>query len=313
MRLIVMANGPFGAPALERLLASSHEVVAIVVRPEKGRGKRRPPPSRVRVLAEQHGVELFEPASVNTPEFREQLAGLEPELFFVCDFGQILSSKSLAVTKLGGINLHASLLPKYRGAAPINWAVYDGEAETGVTVIHMTPGMDAGPILSVAKTPIGPKETTPELEDRLAELGAQLVLDAVDALTTGTAEPTPQDVSLVTKAPRLQKSDGQVDWSRPAIAIAAQVRALKPWPNTFATWQSADGNELRVIFDAVAAEPLADAAEPGTTVEVDKERLAIATGDGRLVIERIQPPGKRAMPVADFLRGHRVEIGDRWA
>ena len=230
----------------------------------------------------------------------------------MCDFGQILSSKTLAIAKLGGINLHASLLPKYRGAAPINWAIYHGEAETGVTVIHMTPGMDAGPILNVASTPIKPNETTPELEDRLANLGAGLVLDAADALAEGKTDPTPQDESLVTKAPRLQKSDGLVDWSRPAATIVNQVRALKPWPNTYSTWQQAGGGELRVILDEVAAEPLAEPETPGTTVEVGKGRLAIASGDGLLVIKRLQPAGKRAMPVADFLRGHRVEIGDRW-
>ena len=312
MRLIVMANGPFGAPALERLLASQHEVLAIVVRPERQRGKRKPPPSRVRALAEEHGFDVLEPASVNTDEFREQLAALDPDLYFVCDFGQILSGKTLFVAKCGGINLHASLLPKYRGAAPINWAIYHGDAKTGVTVIHMTPGMDAGPILKIVSTPIGSNETTPELEDRLAELGAGLVLEAVDALAEGKTDPTVQDESQVTKAPRLQKSDGLVDWSRSAAEIVNQVRALKPWPNTSATWQKADGGELRVIFDAVTAEPLSQLVEPGTTAEVGKDRLAIATGHGQLVVDRLQPAGKRAMPVADFLRGHRVQVGDRW-
>ncbi|MCG8586202.1 MAG: methionyl-tRNA formyltransferase, partial [Pirellulales bacterium] len=249
---------------------------------------------------------------VNTPEFRSQLEQFAPDLFFVCDFGQILSSKALATATRGGINLHASLLPAYRGAAPINWAIYNGEAETGVTVIHMTPGMDAGPIVNRASTPIEPNETTPELEERLAEIGAGLVAEAADAIASGTFETTGQDESAVTKAPRLHKSDGQVDWSRPAAAIANQVRALKPWPGTFTAWQSAEGKELRVILDQVSVEAASETAEPGTTVHVGKDRLAIATGDGVLLVESLQPSGKRAMPVADFLRGHRVSIGDRW-
>jgi methionyl-tRNA formyltransferase len=255
---------------------------------------------------------VFDPPSVNAAEFREQLAVLEPDLYFVCDFGQILSSKALAVSKHGGINLHASLLPAYRGAAPINWAVYNGDPKTGVTVIHMTPGMDAGPILGTASTPIGPTESTPQLEDRLAEIGAGLVLEAVDALAEGTAEPTPQDESLVTRAPRLQKTDGAIDWNCPAAAIVNQVRAFQPWPGTYTAWKSADGKELRVILDQVSVQSAAEPAEPGTTVEVSKDRLVIATGEGSLVIERLQPAGKRAMPVADFLRGHVVAIGDRW-
>jgi methionyl-tRNA formyltransferase len=325
MRILVMANGPFGVPAFRRLLASRHEVVAVVVRPTHSRGKRKPPPSPVRVLAEAQGLPVFDPPSVNKPEFREQLAALEPELFYVCDFGQILSSKALAIAKHGGINLHASLLPAYRGAAPINWAIYNGDQQTGVTVIHMTPGMDAGPILNCAATPIEPTETTPELEDRLAEIGAGLVEQAVDALASGTATSTPQDESLVTQAPRLQKTDGAIDWNRSAAAIAQQVRALKPWPGTFTSWQSGEARELRVILDQVAVEPLGVSAEPGapsfvqgttvepgTTAEVDKNRLIIATGDGALVIERLQPAGKKPMPIADFLRGHRVAVGDRW-
>lgn len=312
MRLIVMANGPFGVPALRRLLESAHEVVAVVVRPTRGRGRRQPPPSPVRVLAEKSGLPVFDPASVNTPEFREQLSAMAPDLYFVCDFGQILSSKTLAIATQGGINLHASLLPAYRGAAPINWAIYHGDRETGVTVIHMTPGMDAGPILNRASTPIEPAETTPELEDRLAEIGAGLVATAVDALAAGTAEPVPQNESQVTSAPRLQKSDGQIDWSRPAAAIANQVRSLKPWPGTFATWHAADGKQLRVILDEVGVNTLPEPAEPGTTVSVDKDRFAIATSDGALIVERLQPAGKKAMPTADFLRGHRVASGDRW-
>ena len=312
MRLIVMANGPFGAPAFRRLLSSPHDVAAVVVRPTRARGKRQPPPSPIRVLAEEHGLPVLDPPSVNTAEFREQLAALEPELYFVCDFGQILSSKTLAIASRGGINLHASLLPAYRGAAPIHWAVYNGEKETGVTVIHMTPGMDAGPILNMAATPIQPTETTPELEDRLAEMGATLVSDAVDALSDGTAESRPQDESLVTKAPRLEKADGAVRWDRAARAIANQVRALKPWPGTYATCRPSSGKEFRVILNQVASEQMSESTAPGTTIEVGKDRLVIATGEGSLAIEQLQPAGKRAMPIADFLRGNEIAVGDRW-
>ena len=313
MRIIIMANGPFGVPAFRRLLDARHDIAAVVVRPTRARrAKRQPPPSPVRVVAEQHGLPVFDPPSVNAAAFREQLAKLEPELFFVCDFGQILSSKALAIAAHGGINLHASLLPAYRGAAPINWAIYNGDRETGVTVIHMTPGMDAGPILNCAATPIDPNETTPELEDRLAEIGAGLVEQAVDALASGTANPQSQDESQVTTARRLQKTDGAINWNRSAAKIANQVRALKPWPGTYADLHMADGKQVRVIIDQVAIESMESTDPSGTIIEVGKDRLKVATGQAALLIEQLKPAGKRVMPIADFLRGHRVVEGDRF-
>ncbi len=209
----------------------------------------------MRALAAERGSPVHAPESVNSVAARMVLAAYRPDLLVVCDYGQILKPEALEIARFGGINLHASLLPKYRGAAPINWAIYHGETETGVTVIHMTPQLDAGPAIAQEKTAIGPEETADELEPRLADIGAPLVLQAVAALESGTAQPIPQDARQATRAPRLTKKLGQVDWSRAAGAIANQVRALRPWPKTFTFWQRQDGEPLRMILEKVRVEP----------------------------------------------------------
>ncbi len=215
----------------------------------------------------------------------------------VCDYGQILSRYTLELAPLGGINLHASLLPKYRGAAPIQWAMLEGETETGVTVIHMTPRLDAGPAIVQVATPIGPDETAAELEPRLATIGATAVLQAIELLASGTAQPIAQDQAQATRAPRLKKEQGAVDWSRPAEAIRNQVRALQPWPKTFTFWHRAGSEPLRLILETVRVEPAPPTGEtpavPGTVLDASGERLVIATGSGALSIEQLQPAGKR--------------------
>jgi methionyl-tRNA formyltransferase len=207
------------------------------------------------------------------------------------------------------------LLPAYRGAAPINWAIYHGETVTGVTVIHMTPRLDAGPAIGIATTPIGHDETAAELEPRLAALGAPLVCQCVDLLAADKAKPIEQDSRLATRAPRLQKSDGEVDWSRSAEQIRNQVRALQPWPKTHTLWfrSPPPGEPLRIILERVRAEPAVDPrAAPGTIVSVAPERLAVATGGGDLVVERLQPAGKRSLSAGEFLNGYPLQVGARW-
>ena len=223
---------------------------------------------------------------------------------------------------LGGINLHASLLPKYRGAAPINWAIYHGESETGVSVIQMTPRLDAGPCLVQKRTPIDPDETAMEVEARLAELGAPAVVEAIELLATGGEHSgIPQDASLATKAPRLKKTDGLVDWSRTAHEIRNQVVAFQPWPKTHTFWRRDDGEPVRLILEAVVATSeeavkvtLADDPRPvpGTAISVDNESLDDSLRSGGILPQQVQPAGKRVMSIGEFLRGHPVQIGDRF-
>jgi methionyl-tRNA formyltransferase len=312
MNLIIMGTGPFAVPTLRRLYASGHAVLALVTRPPRPmHGKTQAETNPMRELAIEHGTPVHEPESINTPHARAVLASYQPDLFVVCDYGQILKPETLEIARLGGINLHASLLPKYRGAAPINWAIYHGETETGVTIIHMSPRVDAGPAIAQARTPIGAEETAADLEPRLAELGAPLVAKAIDDLAVGTVQAIAQDPAQATRAPRLKKELGQVDWRRSAAEIKNQVRALEPWPKTFTYWQRPGGEPLRLILEKVRVEP-ALPAEPGTVLEAKGDRLAIATGQQALVIEAIQPAGKRVLSAAEFLRGYAVRPGERF-
>jgi len=324
MRVLMMGTGPFAVPTFRWLIASTHDVPALVTRPERGRRRRRKaPPNPMREVAEQHDLPVYAPESINSDEGHDLLQRLEAELFVVCDFGQILSRETLALAQRGGINLHGSLLPKYRGAAPVNWAIYSGEKETGVSVIHMTPWLDSGPIISVRRTPIGPDETAVELETRLAELGVDAVREAIERLAAAPPDEAighVQDPSQATKAPRLSKEDGAVDWTRSARQIKDQVRAFKPWPGTYSNLQRKGQSPVRLILDRVSIpedifaspDPKLDGPEPGDVVHVEKNRLLVATGDGLLSLDRVQPAGKRAMDIGQWLRGHDVSVGDRF-
>ncbi len=311
MRLIMMGTGPFAAPTFAALFHTSHEMAALVTQPQRpSSGKKRPPESPLRPIAREHDVPVFDPVSVNTPEARERLATWKPDLFVVADYGQILSGETLACARLGGVNLHGSLLPKYRGAAPINWAIYHGERETGVTVIHMTPRVDAGPALSQARLEIGPDEDAVELEERLATLGASLVVETIDSLERGEVREVPQDVTQATRAPRLKKRDGQVDWRRTAQQLRDQVRALEPWPKTWTHWHRPAGRPLRVLLGSVEVRPAGGNGQPGEVIAATGDALVIATGEGELVIGSVQPEGKRLLSAAEFLRGYPVQPGE---
>lgn len=312
MRIVALGTGPFAVPSLKALMASDeHKVLAVVTRPPRGR--RKEPPAPMAVAAEELGLPLWQPESVNLPESVERLAAYEADLLVVCDYGEILKPDALGTTRLGGVNLHGSLLPRYRGAAPVQWAVINGDAETGNTVIQMTPGLDAGPILGTQLIPINPFETSGELEDRLAELGGELTLKVVNELAAGTAVGTPQDKSLMTKAPRLKKEDGLIAWTRPAAEIKNQVRGLQPWPRAYTFVPQPKGEALRLVIDKVEVTestedtPL-EAGQPGAVLVADK-RLIIATGDGALEILEVQPAGKRRMAAGDWLLGAKLEAG----
>ncbi len=310
----MMGTGPFAVPTFRAMFQTHHAVAALVTSPpRRHRGKLVAPVSSIRDIARENGVPILDPADVNSDAFRIQLARLRADLFVVCDYGQILSAVTLTTARLGGVNLHGSLLPKYRGAAPINWALYDGERETGVSVIHMTPQVDAGPVIAQARIDIDPDETAAQLEPRLAELGGWLMRRAIDAVEAGRLEAMPQDRTQASRAPRLKKSDGAVDWSRSALALKNHVRAMAPWPGCYTHWLRPGKLPVRIILGPLdVIDNHQSAAAPGTVVEVTGDRLVIAAGEGAVAPCALQPSGKRTMPISEFLRGHRISPGDRF-
>lgn len=311
-----MGTGPFAVPAFEAIRRAGHEIPLVITRPQPPvKSRKGPPPAPVRLWAEEHGLPVNAPASINDPETVDELTRVGASLLVVCDYGQILKPAALASTPLGGINLHGSLLPAYRGAAPVQRAMLAGEAVTGVSVIHMTPKLDAGPILAVRETPIEPRETAGELETRLSEIGAEATLEAIALLATWDGESPlgmPQPASRVSKAPRLHKSEGLIDWTTSNRQIDCQVRGMQPWPVAF-TFLSIheDKPPLRIAVKEVAqvasSRPLE--VQPGEIVAGDGFR--VATGDGVVEIRRLQPAGRREMSGEQFVRGHQPPVGKR--
>jgi methionyl-tRNA formyltransferase len=308
MRLVMLGTGPFAVPTLEALAASPHEVALVVARPPKGRDAQASPLQRA---AERLNLETWTPDTVNAADAQGRIADTGADLLVVCDYGEILKPATLATTRLGGINLHGSLLPKYRGAAPVQWAILRGETETGNSVIQMTPGLDAGPCLAQQRTPIDPDEDAATLEARLAKLGAGAVLQVVEQLASGAAKPVEQNPGEASKAPRLTKDHGAIDWSRSALEIKNQVRAVRPWPRANTFWHRAEGAPMRLNIDRVQLAAFGEPASAGGVVNAD-ERLIIATGRGALEVLQLQAAGKRSMSAGEFLRGNRVSTGDRF-
>jgi len=320
MRLVMMGTGTFAEPTFSKILQSPHEVVGLVTQPDRPvgeeRGSTRLAGRNLKAFALERGIPVMQPESVNTPEPCAALAALAPDLLVVAAYGQILSNEVLGVARHGGINVHASLLPKYRGAAPVAWAIYHGETETGVTVIQMSVHLDAGKMLAREATAIGPEETAGELEVRLAELGARLAAQVIDEIASGSAQGIPQDKSQATKAPKLKKEHGAIDWSRPAAEICNQVRAMQPWPTAYTCWHRSGSSPLRIIIHK-ARKIVSEAPAsylPGQVVVSPEaaNRLLVAAGAGELVeILELQPAGKRRMSAGEFVRGHRPQADDR--
>lgn len=304
----MLGTGPFAVPTLEALAASPYEVALVVARPPRGRNAEASPLQRA---GESLGLPTWTPESVNLSDSQTRLQELHADLLVVCDYGEILRPATLATTRLGGVNLHGSLLPKYRGAAPVQWAILHGDAETGNTVIQMTPGLDAGPCLAQECTPIYPDEDAATLETRLAALGAKLVLRVVDELSRGTAKPIEQNSGEASKAPRLTKEHGAIDWSRSSLEIKNLVRGVRPWPRAYTFWHRAAVPPMRLNIDGVQLVGPGDVAAQGGTVVDATNRLLVSTGDGIVEILAVQAAGKRAMSAAEFLRGNRVSVGDR--
>ena len=323
LSIVVMGTGPFILPTFAALLASRHRVIAVVTRPDRSARGRRPPANPMRQAAEAAGMPVLAPPDINTDEARQQLAALRPDLFVVCDYGQILSAATLGIAKLGGINLHGSLLPRHRGAAPVQWAILSGDPTTGVSTIHMTPALDAGNVITSRQTEIGTRETAAELEPRLAALGVEAVLEAIDTLETAWQQ-TPagrpvscgvsQNEAVATRAPRLAKQDGLVDWSQSAEELDRRRRALDPWPRLTALLPQADGSHRRLVLADTAVAPSAEPEMPGTVVATDADGFVVACGDGsRLAVRQVVPEGRRLMTAAEFLRGSPVRLGSRLA
>jgi methionyl-tRNA formyltransferase len=309
MRVAFFGTPRFAVPTLERLLASRHPVVAVVTQPDRPSGRgQRVTAGPVKTVALAHEVPVLQPDRLKTPEFLDRLGSMFLDLGVVAAYGKILPESLLGIPTHGVINVHASLLPRWRGAAPVERAIMAGDLETGVTIMRIVRELDAGPTFAAIPRPIAPDETAQDVERDLAVLGAGLLVEVVDRLAAGRAEESPQDDALVTYAPRLEKEEGLIDWSQPARAIHDKVRALHPWPHAF-TFLAAD----RYIVLRTWPEPGATSvAPPGTVLEAAADRLTVATGAGAIHVRQIQPEGRRPMDIRQFLAGHRLPAGTRF-
>ena len=306
MRLIFMGTPDFSATSLEALLKSDDSVVGVVTQPDrpKGRGQILTP-SPVKLLAQRQQIPLLQPLKMKDPEFLQTLAGWKPDLIAVVAFGRILPPVILSLPPLGCINVHGSLLPKYRGAGPIQWAIINGETETGITTMLMDEGMDTGAMLLQEAIPITPNDTAGTLTPRLAELGGRLLVETIARLKAGTLAPQSQAASQVTFAPLLKKEDGAIDWALPATALANRVRGLAPWPGAYTT---VAGGDRWAIWRARAL-PGTVTKPPGMIIAVTTEAIHVATGEGVLAVMELQPANSRRMAVSQYLAGHPTAVG----
>ena len=307
MRIVFMGTPDFSVPALKALVEAGHEVAAVVTQPDRPRGRGKElqmTPVKVQALA--YGIPVYQPEKVKDPAFVEILRNLQPEVIVVIAFGQILSRDILDLPPYGCINIHASLLPKYRGAAPIQWAVIDGEKETGVTTMMMDVGLDTGDMLEKTVIPLDPKETGGSLFDKLSQAGGPLILSTLEKLKAGTAVRTPQTDEDSTYAKMLTKSLGQIDWSMEAAAIERLIRGLNPWPSAYTF---VHGKTLK-IWDADVLKESSDGAAQGQIIRTDPHSLIVAAGEALLSIRELQLEGKKRMDVETFLRGYTIEKGE---
>ena len=319
LRIVFFGTPQFAIPSLHALLGSRHAVVGAVTQPDKPRGRgQHVTESPIKQLARAHGVPVLQPERLKDELVVAALRDLAADLGVVAAYGKILPAAVLATPQLGLINVHASLLPRYRGAAPVHRAVIAGDVETGISIMHVVQALDAGAVYKTAKRPIGPDETSGEVEDDLARVGAALLLEVIEDMVAGRAAPEPQDDQASTYAPRLQKQEGMIDWTAASAAIHNKVRGLQPWPLA-STWMG--GRRLivlktRVGGDTGKTDPASSTdigqAAPGTIVAVSRDALTVRTGDGVLDVLIVQPEGRRPMSVRDFAAGHRLNAGVRF-
>ena len=301
MRIVFMGTPEFAVPSLRQLIADGHEIVCVLTQPDKPKNRgMKLMPSPVKVVAMEHQIEVYQPASLKSGEALERLSALKPELIVVAAYGKILPKEILDLPRLGCINVHSSLLPRYRGAAPINWAILNGETETGVTIMYMAEGLDTGDIISQRATAIDPDETVESLHDRLALLGAELLGETVAAIGAGTAQRVPQNDAESCYAPMLSRQLSPIDFSRSAHEIHNQVRGLIPWP---ATTMEIKGQTFKIF--AVEETGMDSTQGAGTLLGADKQGINVVCGDGKVLrILELQAPGKKRMRAVDYLRGH---------
>lgn len=304
MRIVFMGTPDFAVPSLNRLVEDGHELVGVYTQPDKPKNRgMKMTPSAVKVAAQAHALPIFQPKTLKDEGVQQELRSLQPELIVVAAYGKILPKAVLEIPTMDCINVHSSLLPKYRGAAPINWAMLNGETETGVTIMYMAEGLDTGDIILQAATPIDLNECVEQLHDRLAVMGAKLLSEAVTKLATGTAPRIPQDDSQYTYAPMLSRELSPIDWNRSALEIHNQIRGLVPWP---ATTMELSGTKFKVFAAFLTGEKEQQAA--GTVLGADKKGIRMVCGDGGvLCITEVQAPGKKRMKAVDYLRGHPIQ------
>ena len=311
MRVVFMGTGDIGLPSLQALIdRPGCDVVAVVTQPDKpaGRGRQLRAPE-IKNVALAAGIPVLQPRKLRDAESVSQLAAFAPDLVVVMAYGQILSRAVLDLPRLACLNLHASLLPRHRGAAPIQAAIAAGDAETGITVMHMAEGLDTGDTLLSRSLPIRENETGGSLHDRLAELAPDALVEALDQLQAGAATRTPQDDALATYAPRLKREDGRIDWSRPAIEIERHIRAMNPWPAAFTDLPLAAGGTSRLKIFSAALAPGETAAAPGALLAGDNAGILVAASEGAVRLLEVQGEGTRRMFAGDWLRGHAIPAG----
>ena len=317
----MMGTGTFAEPVLEALLTGPDPVVGVFTQPDRDIGAKRGSTRQVgrgmKEIALEKAIPVFQPANINAPEGMTMLSDLKPDLLVVAAYGQILSKAVLTIPTLGGINVHASLLPKYRGAAPIAWAIYHGERQSGITIIRMSPALDAGEMLAQQAVDIFPEETAGELEARMAPLGARLALDVISMMKAGPITGSKQDKSLVTLAPKLTKEHGLIDWTRTAQQVCNQIRAMQPWPTAY-TFLHREGKTPSRIMIArtgkiIAASSGSSPSVPGLLWGGQGSAIWAFVGNSEAVqILELQPAGKKPMAASEFLRGHPLKSGDRF-
>jgi len=309
LRVVFFGTPHFAVPTLQRLVASRHSVCGVVTQPDRPRGRgQKVSDSPVKAVALEHGIPVFQPDRLRVPEVADAIAAWRPDLGVVAAYGKLVPEMLLHIPQHGMINVHASLLPKYRGAAPVHRAVINGEPETGVTIMRVVKALDAGGMFAKVTRAIGPDETSAVIERDLAALGARLLVTVVDQIAAGTAHEDPQDDGASTYASRLTKEEGLIDWRLRSIDIHNRVRGLYPWPHAYT---SLDGSRL-IVLKTHVQEASTD-AEPGTIMDVSREALHVATGDrGQIAIEQVQPEGKRPMAIRDYLAGRPIRPGARF-
>lgn len=306
-KIVFMGTPDFAVPILQRLVQDGYCVSHVVTQPDRPRGRKRkltPPP--VKVAAEQLGIPVFQPEKLADEEVVQTFLAFEPDLVITAAYGQLLPEAVLQAPAFGCINVHASLLPKYRGGAPIHWAVINGETETGITIMYMVKELDAGDMLAKRAIPIANTDHVGILHDRLSQLGADLVSEILPPFFRGELKAIPQDNQAATYAPNIRRADEYINWRKSATQLYNQVRGLHPWPVATTTWQ---GKALKIWWAEV--EEGNPSAEPGTIIAIDKTGISIATGEGVLKLTQVQPAGKKSMTAHDFICGAKIEVGEQ--